>query len=118
MINKKFWEILVPKYSNEGVEYGLDYHHQWDNQVREIAGGVTILRTAKGHWVNPEGQTFIEEMIPVRVYCTRENIEKIIDLTIQHYDQEAVLAAKISDEVIIKYRKNIKKDGESYSMTK
>jgi len=103
---KRLWEILVPKYSNQGVEYTLDYHHQWDEQVRNITGGLTIQGTAKGHWVNPEGVVFIEEVIPVRIKCNRKNIEKIIDLTLEYYDQEAVYAYKVSNEVIIKYRKS------------
>lgn len=102
---KELWEILVPKYSNNNVEYTLDYHHKWDEQVRNIAGGITILRTAKGHWVNPGGNIFVEEMIPVRIYCSEQNIEKIIDLTLEHYEQEAVFAYKISSEVKVKRRK-------------
>jgi hypothetical protein len=32
-------------------------------------------------------------------------IEEIVDFTIKHYDQEAVLAYRISDDVILKNRK-------------
>jgi hypothetical protein len=102
--SKKLWEILVPKYSNQGLEYNLDYHHKWDEQVRKITGGMTILRTAKGQWVNPKGITFIEEMIPVRIYCNKKNINKIIDFTIKYYNQEAIFAYRVGDEVIIKRR--------------
>lgn len=109
MENKaNLWEILVPKYSNQGLEYNLDYHHKWDEQVRDITGGITVLRTAKGHWVNPEGVIFVEEMIPVRIHCDRKNLEKIMDLTLSHYDQKAVFAYKVSSEVIIKHRKSLK----------
>ena len=43
-------------------------------------------------------------MIPCRIICTKEQIIKIIDFTIQHYDQEAVLAFKISDDVIMRHK--------------
>lgn len=77
----------------------------WDNKVKEISGGMTIMPKSKGHWVNPTGQLFVEEMIPVRILATREEIEKIIDFTIPYYSQEAVLAYKVSDEVILKHAK-------------
>ncbi|MGV8168483.1 MAG: hypothetical protein ACP5N3_00335 [Candidatus Nanoarchaeia archaeon] len=102
--DEELWEILVPRCSNEGLEYNLDYHHKWDEQVRGLAGGVTILRTAKGHWVNPQGQVFVEEMIPVRIYCNRETIDRIQDMTLEYYNQEAVFAYRVSSEVIVKHR--------------
>lgn len=102
--NRGLWEILVPRFSNEGVEYTVEYHQQWDKLTREIAGGVTILQTAKGHWLNPERTLFVEEMIPVRVYCSRGSLDKIVDLTLDYYNQEAVLAYEISSNVVLKRR--------------
>jgi hypothetical protein len=98
-MEQRLWEILVPRYSNDGLEYAVEYHRVWDDRVREIAGGMTIFRTAKGQWVNPEGMAFIEEMIPVRVYCSEDNIEEIIRMTMEYYRQEAVLAYEISRNV-------------------
>ena len=43
-------------------------------------------------------------MIPVRIVATREEINRIVDLTLTYYDQEAVLCYKLSDEVILKHR--------------
>jgi len=105
MRKKSLWEILVPNYDNSGNKYSLDYHHQWDNKVRVITGGLTILKTAKGQWVNPEGRLFAEEMIPVRVLCYKNDISNIIDITLEHYNQEAVLAYEISCNVLLKYAK-------------
>lgn len=45
------WEIYVPVVSNEGKEYSLEHHKQWDEKVRAISGGLTILKSAKGQWV-------------------------------------------------------------------
>ncbi|MBI1973132.1 hypothetical protein HYS50_03940 [Candidatus Woesearchaeota archaeon] len=100
---KSLWEILVPECSKEGIKYSVDFHRGWDNQVRSIAGGITILKRAKGHWLNPHSREFLEEeMIPVRIYCTEDTIDKIIEYTIQYYDQEAVLAYEISSNVKLK----------------
>lgn len=100
---KALWEILVPEESNDGIAYPVEYHREWDEKVRNVAGGLTILRTAKGQWVSPDGKLFKEMMIPVRIACTEDEIEKIMDLTIEHYDQEQVMAIKVADQV--KFRK-------------
>ncbi len=99
MTVKSLWEILVPNFSNDRVKYSLEYHQQWDEKVREISGGLTILKPAKGQWMNYGGVLFSEEMIPVRIYCDEESIDQIIALTMEHYQQEAVLAYEISSRV-------------------
>lgn len=104
MTSKSLWEILVPSYSNEGIEHELDHHKRWDEKVRAISGGLTIFRTARGQWVNQEGRLFFDRMIPVRVYCKESDIDKIIDLTLDHYQQEAVLAYQVSTNVKLVYR--------------
>ncbi|MGV8087288.1 MAG: hypothetical protein ACP5N1_06680 [Candidatus Woesearchaeota archaeon] len=101
---KSLWEILVPNCDNLGNKYDLEHHYEWDSSVRDIAGGLTILKKTKGQWINPEGKLFPEEMIPVRIYCTRKNISDIVDMTIKHYSQEAVLAYKLSSNRNVIYR--------------
>lgn len=106
------WEILVPtvRPNTEGKKFfTTKYHKAWDNKVREITSGLTIMTPAKGQWVNPCGKIFEERMIPVRIIANHEQINKVIDLTLEYYSQEAVLCYKISDEVILKYS-NIKND--------
>lgn len=98
------WEILVPTKSNEGKPYRTRYHRVWDAKVREITKGLTILVPAKGQWVSPSGDLYIERMIPVRILCKRSDMEKIIDMTMKYYDQLAVLAYKISTDYILKHR--------------
>ena len=102
--SNKLWEILVPRFSNEGLEYTLEHHKEWDNYVRQISNGITILRTAKGQWISPDGQLCAEEMIPVRIFCKDSDIEQIVDHTILYYDQEAVFSYEISSNVILRYR--------------
>lgn len=98
-LDNELWEVLVPTHSNDGVEYDVDYHREWDAKVREISGGLTIMRSARGEWVGPEGQLFSERMIPVRVIATEPQVDEIVQLTMSHYDQLAVLAYRISDYV-------------------
>jgi hypothetical protein len=102
----ELWEILVPASGNNDKEFSYEHHKAWDAFVKEITGGVTIMKTAKGQWVSPHGQLYVDRMIPCRIICTIEQINQIIDFTLVHYDQEAVLAYKISDDVILKYRSN------------
>jgi hypothetical protein len=104
------WEILVPTEKRVPIEghnpfYSTRYHKVWDSKVRAITGGLTILTPAKGQWVAPDGALFSERMIPVRIMCTRAEIEQIIDITLEYYDQRAVFCARVSEEVIIRHRK-------------
>lgn len=95
--------------------YTTRYHRVWDRKVRAITGGLTVLTPAKGQWVSPEGELYQERMIPVRIVATRDQIEQIIDLTIEYYDQLAVLCYKVSDEVIIRHAKRPCADGCKYA---
>lgn len=103
MNNLPMWEILVPA-SWGKTRFTYEHHKEWDVFVKEIAKGLTIYRGVKGEWVSPDGELFKDRIIPVRIACSEEDIHKIIDFTIKHYNQEAVLAYKISDQVIIKHR--------------
>lgn len=99
---KQLWEILVPTIHNDGKPIKTRFHRVWDQKVREISGGLTILNPARGQWISPEGQLFHERMIPVRIACTKNQIIDIMDMTAKYYEQKAIFAAKISDEVIVK----------------
>lgn len=105
--SKGMWEILVPTARRlvPGKFYTTRYHRVWDDKVREITGGLTVMAPARGQWINPvTGELFQERMIPVRIMATRDEIEKVVDLTLKYYDQLAILCYKISDEVILKFR--------------
>jgi hypothetical protein len=103
----EMWEILVPASGNNDKEFTFEHHKAWDAFVKNLTGGVTIMKTAKGQWVSPHGQLYVDRMIPCRIICTKEQINKIVDFTIVHYDQEAVLAYKISSVVILKHKNNL-----------
>lgn len=99
------WEILVPTKRNCGKPFRTRHHKEWDKQVRKISGGLTILSPAKGQWINSDGILFAERMIPVRFIASNEkDVEKVIQITLRHYDQLAVLCYKISETVLLRYR--------------
>jgi hypothetical protein len=118
------WEILVPTEKTKNAQYEKElaehtargavyspnmfyttrYHKVWDEKVRAITGGLTIMTPAKGQWVSPDGKLFQERMIPVRIVAKRNQIHDIIDMTMEYYDQQAILCYKLSDEVIIRHR--------------
>jgi hypothetical protein len=96
----KMWEILVPAWSNTGNIFTVAHHNVWDDKVLEIVGGLSLMPTIKGKW---EGCK--DKMIPVRIACSRFELEQILDFTMLHYNQEAVMACKVYDEVIIFQKK-------------
>lgn len=100
----QLWEILVPCQYNTGKPVRTRHHRQWDKWVMKVTQGMTILAPSKGKWVNKlDAKAYEERMIPVRIACTRQQIEQIIQFSLNHYKQLAMMAYKISDEVIIKY---------------
>jgi len=104
-MHKLMWEILVPAYGKQ-ESFSYEYHNRWNSFVREIAGGLSVLSGIKGEWIAPDGTLFRDRMIPVRIVCSEEEIEQIIQFTIKHYNQKAVLAYQVSNYVIIRHRKD------------
>lgn len=95
------WEILVPTIRNDGAPVRTRYHRVWDEKVRKITNGLTVLPVANGQWVSDDGSLFKERMIPVQIMCSRDQIKEIAEMTIDHYEQLAVFVKKISDEGMI-----------------
>ena len=102
---KAMWEILVPTVRNDDRPIKLRFHKVWDDKVRAIAGGMIITSPIKGSWVDPKTLKRMEERsIPVRIACTSEQMDEIMDMTLDYYEQEAILAYKIYDEVRLRER--------------
>jgi hypothetical protein len=103
--NKKYmWELLVPA-NNMSVEIPVEYHNAWDEKVKNIAGGLTIYKQTRGIWIGPNGEKFHDVMIPVRLYCTKEQFDVVLDLTLEHYmSEQVILGYKISTLVVFKTR--------------
>jgi len=97
----EMWEILVPTQTNSGKPIRKRQHKEWDARVMRISTGMTVLMPTKGKWRNLNNILYDERMIPVRISCTREQLMQILNMTKKFYDQEKVLAIKISEEVIL-----------------
>lgn len=103
----KLWEILVPTHDNDNLKIDIEHHKKWDIYVQELTKGLTIQKTAKGIWLNQNETKFEESMIPVKIACSHDQIEKIADFTAKHYKQEAVMYYMLSEKVsIINYDVN------------
>jgi len=102
---KSLWQIFVPVADNNGNEFKILKHKEWDYKVKDIAGGLTINKRSRGIWQSPmTGKMFEEKMIPVSILCTYDEIEKIILMTLNHYGQQAVMCYEISDKIMIAER--------------
>lgn len=98
------WEILVPNEIN-GITVDKKCHNNWIRKVRKIAGGLTILESINGQWSYGENNAIVEEMIPVRIMCSFDDIKKISKITAQYYKQESIMYYIISNDCfIIKFR--------------
>jgi hypothetical protein len=105
-IGKSMWQIMIPCNFNSGKPVRTRHHKEWDKRVNKITGGLTILPPSKGMWVDKDtNDLYKERMIPVNIIATESQMQKIADITIQHYRQLAVMYFKISDSAFIRYAK-------------
>lgn len=102
---RMLWKVFVPTEFGDTRKIIRKRHHkQWDQYVRKMAGGSTREPVANGEWIEPHTQKlYAERIIPVYIYCTRNQIDRIIDFTLKHYRQKAVMAYKVSDDVILRF---------------
>ena len=100
---KELWAIFVPTVVDDKPVW-VRHHREWDRQVRALTGGITILKPAIGQWIAPDGELFKERVIPVQLACDEETIDRVIDITMKHYRQLAVMAYRVSNRVIIKHK--------------
>lgn len=98
---RSLWEILVPTVRNDGRPFRLRYHRVWDEKVKAVSGGLTIVTPVRGVWVSEDDETFKERMIPVRIMCTRDEIMEIAHMTKKYYEQLAIMVYRVSSEVFI-----------------
>ena len=99
----KLYEVLVPTiYGDTGKPIRTRHHRVWDGRVKKLSGGLTILSPGRGIWAF-EGVDYIERVIPVRIFCTENIIKQVVDITLQHYRQKAVMYYVISNECYIVY---------------
>ncbi len=105
--NTSLWEILIPTEmisrknlrpeSEKEPTRILEHHHRgWDKLVSEIAKGLTLLPRVRGRWKDSS-----ERSIPVRIACNADEMKRIAEFTMEHYNQEAVLYWCVSESVTI-----------------
>src|ERR1051326_4522563 len=105
MPNKKqcLWEIFIPVIKPNSTQiFTAKYHKMWESKVREITHGLTISPLQRGQWVTQSGN-LLEQVIPVRITATLNEMEKVLDFTLKFYSQETIICFKLSDEVVIKH---------------
>lgn len=102
---RMMYMILVPA-SRGKKRFSYEGHHKaFDSKVKEICGGITIHRPVKGEWISPDGIIFTDRMIPVMIAVKEErDIEVIANFALNHYDEEAIMYYKVSDDVRILHR--------------
>jgi len=101
-VDRSLWQIFVPVTDNSGIEFTVLHHKKWDVKVQDISGGLTINKKSRGIWQNPiTGKVFEEQVLPVLIDCDLNDMEKIMEMTLEHYNQEAVMCYKVSDEVFV-----------------
>lgn len=88
---QSLWEILVPTVRNDGRPFRLRYHRVWDERVKAVSGGLTVVQPVRGTWISPTDEEFKERMIPVRIMCTRSEIMEIARMSKIYYEQEAIM---------------------------
>jgi hypothetical protein len=88
------YQILVPVADNSGRDWPIAHHRAWDKRVSDLSGGLVLCPVLSGryHEIN-------EKVIPVQVACELATLFDILSITKAHYEQEQVMAWKISDEV-------------------
>jgi len=96
----EMWEILVPCNWNDGKPVRTRHHREWDMRVRDITGGLTILKPGVGQWVH-DGDLYTDRVIPVRVMADYNQMRQIANITIAHYEQLAVMYYRVSGDCIV-----------------
>ena len=103
---KKLYEVLVPTiYGDTKKPIRTRHHKNWDAFVRKISGGLTLLVPGKGQWVF-ENELYEERVIPVRILCAEKQIKEIVQFTLEHYRQIAVMYYVVSNDCYIVYKNN------------
>lgn len=103
----KLFEILVPTVYGDTMRPIRTRHHKnWDAMVRKIAGGLTILKPAKGQWVFGD-ELHEEKVIPVRIACTDAQMLQIVKFSFRHYRQKAIMYYTVSTECNILTEKDL-----------
>jgi hypothetical protein len=96
---KAVWRIMVPVYYNDGRRIPDRVHLEWQDEVVKISRGWTMHATALGAWLEDGASLpLIEDMTPVDILCTEDQLDAIINLTGRLYNQKIVFAYKVTED--------------------
>ena len=106
---KKLFEILVPTRYGDMPDRPIrtKHHKEWDKFIRKISGELTLLTPAKGQWIF-ESETFEEKVIPVRIFCSEADMKRIVNFSLDHYRQKAIMYYVVSNECFIIEKEKLK----------
>jgi len=106
---KCLWEIFIPKNNNRETIYEVSHHREWNKKVTTETDVILLSSDPHKKKSCPTiGESFFsEEMILLRVCCTPEEFDKILDITVQHYDRPEIIAFKLSENMIVKKRETV-----------
>lgn len=94
----KLYEILLPVYRNNCGHYKLE-RADFLRRLETMAGGYTLCPIVEGAW-HDNGETQIEDMIPVRVACDPQVWRNIVSLALVTFaDQKSILWYVLADDV-------------------
>lgn len=91
------WEILIPTANNDGSIFNRIVHEAWEDFAVKLTGGLSQLTPIKGVWTD-KGKTYREEMLPYRVRCDEETIERLVRFAGRHYEQLAMMFYAVSND--------------------
>lgn len=108
----KLYEILLPVYRNSGAHYKIE-RADFLRRVETMAGGYTQCLSVKGAW-RDNGETQIEDMIPVRVACDPQVWRNIVSLALVTFaDQKSILWYVLADDVTFTTREAAPEDRDA-----
>jgi hypothetical protein len=99
---RSLWNILIPCADNSGRKFPLFVRRMWNEQVRRMTDGMSIMQAITGEWRNPEnGRIVREKMIPVSLLMTQREIAELAQFTRTLFKQNCVMYYRVSSEVFM-----------------
>lgn len=96
------YEILIPVYYNDGDAIPSKVITEWTDFTIKLAGGLTRFPEVIGSWRSQNGKVYTEYMVPFRVACKKEDMEKLAELALRLFKQEAIMITEVSNNVIFR----------------
>lgn len=97
----KLYEFTLPVKDNKGRSYARQIQ-SWKESVLYLAGGYTDCGQSEGAWLSPEGQTYLDKVRLIRVGCSLEVRNRLLQIAFNLFDdQEAIAVAELGELHIV-----------------